>query len=86
MSPTNCGKITNIQVGRAIDRQRIFVTCNQRGTDQTIVKFIDKGMKGQVIQYLNINTVQIEFTESSSFLQIARDTQPFIADLNGDYL
>lgn len=31
VTPEGCGKITNIFVGRAIDRQRVFITCNPRG-------------------------------------------------------
>lgn len=42
--PSDCTKITNIAVGRSIDKLRLFITCKQTGNGtSTVVKFFDKG-------------------------------------------
>jgi len=69
----DCSKITNVVVGRASTRMRLFVTCEQEKTGNTILKFFDK-LKG------------VEFVEVASFLTILHGSQPFIVDLNGDFL
>lgn len=39
--PTNCARISNIAVGRASDKVRLFITCTTP-TKNTVVKFMDK--------------------------------------------
>lgn len=39
--PNECSKITNIAVGRSVDKVRLFLTC-QTPLSNTIVKFFDK--------------------------------------------
>lgn len=39
--PSDCTKISNIAVGRSLDRVRLFVTCHQPG-GYTAIKFFDK--------------------------------------------
>ena len=37
-----CQQITNIAVGRSIDRIRLFVTCANPASQQTVLKIFDK--------------------------------------------
>lgn len=68
----DCVKITNIAIGRSIDKLRLFITCfDVKGG--TSLKILDKG------KYM-------DFTEQPVSLQLELGSQPFIADLNGDFL
>jgi hypothetical protein len=42
VKPTDCQEITNIVVGRSITNMRLFVTCKQVSTGQTIVRLFDR--------------------------------------------
>jgi hypothetical protein len=73
-----CIKITNVAVGRSIDRIRLFVTCNSVPTTQgrltSIVTIFEKPPKS------------LDFIELTIVIPIEAGSQPFIGDLNGDYL
>jgi len=68
---TDCSTITNVVVGRSPTHLRIFVTC-KASSGSTIVRFFDRTDYG--------------YDELKTFLTIERDSQPFIADINGDFL
>lgn len=53
---TDC-KITNIVVGRSIEKVRLFVTCEQ-SNQQTVVKIFDKGKGLEFYEYSK--TIPIE--------------------------
>ena len=42
VTPSDCQKIENIAVGRTQDLLRIFVTCKQEKTGNTIIRFFDR--------------------------------------------
>ena len=68
-------KISNIAIGRSVDRIRLFVTCAQV-TGATVVKIYDK--VGKYLDFMELG--------GGKHLQIEAGSQPFIADLNGDFL
>ena len=74
----DCQKITNIVVGRSVDRIRLFVTCLNQGQPGiqafSTVKIYEKIPKGN------------DFFETSFNFQIEYGSQPYISDLNGDFL
>ena len=75
-----CTDIRNIVVGRSSNTMRLFVTCTHGSS--TVVKLVDrytvkKGATGED---------DFDFRTLSYSLNIEVDSQPFIADLNGDYL
>jgi hypothetical protein len=69
--PNDC-TITNLAVGRSIDKIRLFLTCTL-AVGTTAVKIFDKGKS-------------MEFQELSKSITIETGSQPFIADFNGDLL
>jgi hypothetical protein len=71
LKTSDCSKITNVAVGRSQSHLRIFVTCNSN-SGSTIVRFYDRTDKG--------------YNELPQFITIEKNSHPFIADLNGDYL
>ena len=67
-----CTKIANVAVGRSVDRIRLFVTC--QGSLASSIKVYDK------------QPSQPDFVESTLTLPIQTGSQPFVGDLNGDFL
>ena len=74
-----CSKIYNIVVGRSPTLMRLFVTCQAGG--ETVVKIVDRLEERSSIGDDEFNFVTVRFQ-----LPIEQDSQPFIADLNGDFL
>ena len=76
---SGCGSIRNVVVGRSVQYLRIFVTCS--GGSGTIVRFVDRVGIGK-------ETAMEEFSWNinPSIITIETDSQPFIADINGDFL
>ena len=77
-----CDAIRAITVGRSALTMRIFVTCTYQGT--TVVKLVDRVK----VASHSVSTTEedIEFHTLPYSLKIELDSQPFVGDLNGDYL
>jgi hypothetical protein len=73
VTPSDCQQIDNIAVGRTQDLLRIFVTCKQEKTGNTIIRFFDR-------------TYDVYFDQVDFLLKIEAGSQPFFADFNGDFL
>jgi len=73
-----CGVIRNIAVGRSSQTMRLFVTCDNGSN--TIIKLVDR------LKVANSTNDELEFRTLPFSLSIEADSQPFIGDLNGDYL
>lgn len=71
LKTSDCNKIINVAVGRSLSHLRIFVTC-ESNSGSTIVRFYDRTDKG--------------YNELSEYITIEKNSHPFIADINGDYL
>ena len=76
---SGCGSIHNIVVGRSVQYLRLFVTCS--GGAGTIVRFIDRIGVGK-----EAGIEDFSWNINSNIITIETDTQPFIADINGDFL
>ena len=74
-----CTTIRNIVVGRSTHNMRLFITCTSGS--QTVVKLVDRLNSGHSIGEDDFNFKTLAFTQV-----IESDSQPFIADLNGDFL
>ena len=71
ITPTDCGKISNVAVGRSARHLRLFITCNRDGT--TFMRLFD-------------NTFDVLFDEVKTNIYLEKNSQPFVADFNGDWL
>jgi len=75
-----CQKIYNLVAGRSVSQLRLFITCTN-GAGKTVIKVVDrKEIK------LSTGEDDYEFYTPRFQLQIEQDSQPFIGDLNGDFL
>lgn len=73
ITPSDCAQIQNLATGRNQDHLRIFVTCKQEKTGFTIIRFFDR-------------TFDVIFDEIDFTIKIESNSQPFVADFNGDFL
>jgi len=71
LKTSDCSTIRNVAVGRSPSHLRIFVTC-EANSGSTIVRFYDRTDKG--------------YNELPNFITIEKNSHPFIADFNGDFL
>lgn len=71
LKTSDCKIIRNVAVGRSPTHLRIFVTC-ETNSGSTIVRFYDRTDKG--------------YNELPNFIAIEKNSHPFIADFNGDFL
>ena len=78
-SVDGCLNIRNIVVGRSTQTMRLFVTCSTGSS--TIIKIVERSTIKNAL-----GVEEFMFTTASYQLTIEADSQPFIADLNGDYL
>ena len=74
-----CTTIHNVVVGRSTHNMRLFITCTSGS--QTVVKLVDRVNSGHAIGEEDFNFRTLGFTQV-----IEADSQPFIGDLNGDFL
>lgn len=74
-----CSAIRNIFVGRSSKYLRLFVTCS--GGSGTIVRFIDRVSQGR-----EAGIEDFSWRVDQTVITIQEDSQPFIADINGDFL
>jgi len=74
-----CTAIRNIAVGRSTQTMRLFVTCSSGSA--TIVKLVDRAVVKDAL-----GADEFVFGTLPYSLTIEADSQPFIADLNGDFL
>ncbi|CDW73884.1 UNKNOWN [Stylonychia lemnae] len=81
--PSDCQKITNIAVGRSVDRIRLFITCQ---TSSISSQSTSTSNHGTVIKLFDKYGKYVDFEEQKMQIPIESGSQPFIADLNGDYL
>jgi len=72
-TPKDCANIRNIAVGRSALRLRLFLTCTQKKTGATILKIFEK-------------PEEMAFEEADFHQEIEKDSQPFVTDLNGDFI
>ena len=73
LTPQNCSHVSNIAVGTATQHLRIFVTCRTTDDHKTVVKFFDR-------------SETLDFNEIVGQIEIDYNSQPFIADFDGDFL
>ena len=73
-----CVVIRNIAVGRSSQTMRLFVTCDNGSN--TILKLVDR------VKVANSLNDEVEFLTLPFSLAIEAESQPFVGDLNGDYL
>ena len=76
-----CHQILSISVGRSSQTMRVFVTC-EGSSGGTIVKLVDR----IVVKKAATAEEEFVFKTLPFVLKIETDSQPFIADLNGDFL
>ena len=74
-----CSSIHNVVVGRSTQYLRLFVTCS--GGSGTIVRFVDR-----VSESREAGIQDYSWHIDANIINIETDSQPFIADINGDFL
>ena len=82
-SVEGCGIVRGITVGRSSQTMRLFVTCSNGGS--TVVKLVDRNVIKHSVTGLPQDD-EYEFKTLPYVLHIETDSQPFIGDLNGDFL
>ena len=78
--------IRNVVVGRSSTAMRLFVTCSATN-GSTVVKLVDRVvMVHKAVGIEESAQTEVVFVTVPFTLKIETDSQPFIADLNGDFL